>query len=229
MDKESIYTRTEMVLGKEGVDRLRASRVIIFGVGGVGGFALEAMARSGVGSFTLVDSDTVNVTNLNRQIIATTDTIGEKKVDAAKARILSINPEAVVDTRPVFFSEENRDSFDLSEYDYVIDAIDSVRSKIALICLAKEYGVKIISSMGAGNKLDPTRFRITDIYKTSVDPLAKAIRSELKKRGVKELKVVFSDEPPVSVEGRAVGSLAFIPSVAGLIIGGEVIKELSGI
>jgi len=226
--KESIYTRTEMLLGKEGVEKLKNAKVIIFGVGGVGGYAAEALARAGVGSITLVDSDTVSVTNLNRQIIATLDTVGMYKVDACMQRIVSINKEAKVYTHPIFYDETTKDSIDLSQYDYVLDCIDSVKSKLLLIETAKLSGVSIISSMGAGNKLDPCRFRVCDISKTSVDPLAKVIRVELRKRGINHLKVVFSDEEPIKTAGeRLPGSVSFVPAAVGLIMAGEVIKVIS--
>ena len=224
---ESIYTRTEMMLGKDGVDALKKSRVAIFGVGGVGGFSAEAIARAGVGNITLIDPDRVSVTNKNRQLIALDSTVGKNKAEAMKERIYDINPEASVTAFPEFYSEDNSDFIDLSEFDYIVDAIDSVKSKIYLIEKACRQGVRIISSMGAGNKLDPTRFRVTDIKKTSVDPLAKAVRTELRRRGIDSLKVVFSDEPPVG-ERRvgAPGSIPFVPSVVGLIIAGEVIKDI---
>lgn len=225
---ESIYTRTEMMLGKEGTDRLKTSRVAIFGVGGVGGFAAEAIARAGVGNITLIDPDKVSVTNKNRQIIALDSTIGMNKAEAMRERILDINPDACVRALPIFYSEENADKVDLSDFDYIVDAIDSVRSKIFLIEEAYKRGVRIICSMGAGNKLDPTRFRVSDIKKTTVDPLARAIRGELKKRGVDSLKVVFSDEPPTGErQAGKPGSISFVPSVVGIILAGEVIKDLS--
>ena len=225
---ETIYTRTEMMLGKEGVERLKGSRVAIFGVGGVGGFTAEAIARAGVGSITLVDPDAVSVTNKNRQLIALNSTVGKNKAEAMKERIHDINPDALVTALPIFYSEENSDAIDLGDFDYIVDAIDSVRSKIHLIESAYRKGVKIISSMGAGNKLDPTRFRVSDIKKTSVDPLARAVRTELKKRGVDSLKVVWSDEPPVGERQiGAPGSISFVPSVVGLILAGEVIKDIA--
>lgn len=218
-----------MMLGEDGVERLKRARVAIFGVGGVGGFAAEAIARAGVGNITLIDPDRISVTNKNRQIIALDSTVGENKAEAMRKRILDINKDARVTAYGEFFSEENSDFIDLSEYDYVVDAIDSVKSKIYLIEKANGQGVRIISSMGAGNKLDPTRFRVSDIKKTSVDPLARAIRTELKKRGVESLKVVFSDEPPIGERHiGAPGSISFVPSVVGLIIAGEVIKDIAG-
>lgn len=229
---ENQFSRTEMMLGKEAVDRLNSARVAVFGVGGVGGFAVEALARAGVGELHLYDSDMVSVSNINRQIIALHSTVGRLKTEVMRDRIADINPDAKVLSFPMFYGESTADAVDLSLYDYVVDAIDSVRSKILLICKAKEARVPIISSMGAGNKLDPTRFEVADIYKTSVCPLAKAVRTELKKRGVDSLKTVYSKEPPVHPavnRGRSPGSVSFVPSVAGLIIAGEVIKDLTGI
>lgn len=227
---ENQYTRTELLLGEEGVKRLKQAKVAVFGVGGVGGYVVEALARSGVGSFVLVDSDTVNVTNINRQIIATHDTIGRYKTEVMKERILSINPEAEIEIRNCFFLPENREEFDFTQYSYVVDAVDTVTAKIELVMQAKEAGVPVISSMGAGNKLDASAFEVADIYKTSVCPLAKVMRRELKKRNVKHLKVVYSKEEPIKHEaGRFPGSIAFVPSVAGLIIAGEVVKDLAGI
>ena len=225
--KETIYTRTAMMLGDDAVERLKRARVAVFGIGGVGGYAVEALARAGVGHLTLVDSDTVSVSNINRQIIATHSTVGRYKTEVMKERITDINPECSVDAKSVFYSEESSRDIDLSSFDYVLDCIDSVRSKLHLISSASELGIRIISSMGAGNKLDPTRFKVADISKTSVDPLAKVVRVELRKRGINHLKVVFSDEPPVNTTGeRTPGSLSFVPSVVGLIMAGEVIKDL---
>ena len=223
--------RTEMLLGREGVLRLSGARVAVFGVGGVGGYAVEALARAGVGELDLVDMDTVSESNINRQIIATYSTLGMPKTEAAKDRILSINPEARVNLHTVFFSGENAGDFDFSQYDYVIDAIDSLSSKIELISAATVAGVPIISAMGAGNKLDPTRFEVSDISKTSVCPLARAVRVALRKRGINHLKVVYSREEPHLPESgeRVPGSVSFVPSVMGLIIAGEVIKDLSGV
>jgi tRNA A37 threonylcarbamoyladenosine dehydratase len=224
-------SRSEMLIGKEGVCRLRASCIAIFGIGGVGGYALEALARAGVGEFLLVDSDRVCESNINRQIIATEKTVGRYKTEAARERVLEINSEAKVLTREEFFSPENADSFDLTTYDYIIDAIDSLASKIALIEKAKREGVRIISAMGAGNKLDPTRFEVSDISKTSVCPLARAVRLGLRKKGINHLKVVYSKEKPVRMQDtegeRAPASISFVPSVMGLIIGGEVIKDIA--
>lgn len=232
---ENQWIRTELLLGEEAVEQLKKSHVAVFGVGGVGGYVVEALARTGVGTFDLIDSDTVSVSNINRQIIATHSTVGKVKVEVMKDRILEINPEAKVNIHKCFFLPENAGEFDFSRYSYVVDAVDTVTAKIELVMQARKAGVPIISSMGAGNKLDPTKFEVTDIYKTSVCPLAKVMRKELKKRGVKNLKVVYSTEktlqPGVDLSGeegrRAVpGSVAFVPSVAGLIAAGEVIKDL---
>ena len=224
---ESLYTRTEMMLGSEAVNRLKTSHVAVFGVGGVGGFVTEALARAGVGKLTLIDSDRVSVSNINRQIIALNSTVGMYKTEAMRARILDINPECQVEVINEFYSEEN--PIELDSFDYVADCIDSVKSKIHLIKSAKECGAEVISSMGAGNKLDPTRFTVADISKTHTDPLAKVMRTELRKLGINHLKVVFSDEPPINPTGqRTPGSVSFVPSVVGLIIGGEIIKDLSG-
>ena len=233
---ETEFTRTELLLGKEAVHSLKSKRVAVFGVGGVGGFACEALARSGVGTLDLFDNDTVSISNLNRQIIATYDTIGTYKVDAMKDRIKSVNKNAIVNTHPVFYLPENAHEFDFSEYDYVIDAVDTVTAKLEIIMQAKKAGVPVISAMGAGNKLDPTKFEIADISKTSVCPLARVMRKELKKRGIYSLKTVYSKEQPlvpkydVKPDTRKVppGSIAFIPSVAGLLIASEVIKDLGG-
>lgn len=231
------FARTRLLLGDDGISRLAAARVAVFGVGGVGGYAAEALARSGVGTLDLIDSDTVALSNLNRQIIATHSTVGMFKVDAAAARIKDINPDAVVHIYKVFYTPETEDMFDFADYDYIIDAIDTVTGKIALVMNAQASGVPIISSMGAGNKLDPTAFEVADIYKTSVCPLARVMRRELKKRGVKRLKVVYSKEEPLVPaasdeslpEGKRQipGSVAFVPSVAGLIIAGEVVMDIS--
>lgn len=225
------FERSELLLGKENLAKLRQARVAVFGVGGVGGYVVEALARTGVGMLDLIDNDTVSITNINRQIIATYQTIGRKKVEVAKERVLSINPEAVVNVYQTFYLPETAEQFDFTLYDYVVDAIDTVTGKIQLVEQAQKAGVPVISSMGAGNKLDPTAFEVADIYRTSVCPLAKVMRRELKKRGIKELKVVYSKEPPVTMytEGearRVPGSVAFVPSAVGLIIGGEVIKDL---
>lgn len=213
------------MLGSGAVDKLKSSHVAIFGIGGVGGFLAEALARAGVGRLTLIDSDTVSVSNLNRQIIATVSTVGKYKAEAMKERIADINPECIVTTVTEFYSEDS--SLPLDGFDYVADCIDSVRSKLYLITEANAKGVPMISSMGAGNKLDPTRFKVADISKTHTDPLAKVIRTELRKRGVSHLKVVFSDEPPINPSGeRTPGSVSFVPSVVGLIMAGEIIKDM---
>ena len=225
---ENQFTRTEMMLGKEAISRLNSARVAVFGVGGVGGYAVEALARAGVGEIHLFDSDEVSITNINRQIIALHSTVGMLKTEAMKNRIADINPKAVTVCHSIFYGEETADEIDLSIYYYVVDAIDTVRSKILLITRAKAAGVPIISSMGAGNKLDPTRFEVADIYKTSVCPLARALRTELKKRGVDSLKTVYSKEPPYLSGERAPASISFVPSVVGLIIAGEVIKDIAG-
>ena len=230
------FSRTELLFGKEAMEKLAASRVAVFGVGGVGGYAVEALARSGVGSLDLIDDDKVCLTNINRQIYATRKTVGKYKVDVAAERIADINPDAVVKTYKTFFMPETADSFDFSQFDYVIDAIDTVTGKIELVMRAQAAGTPIISSMGAGNKLDPTAFEVADIYKTSVCPLARVMRRELKKRGVNKLKTVYSKEPAItpfeseeeSTKRQTPGSNAFVPSVAGLIIAGEVIKDLIG-
>ena len=226
------FSRTELLLGEEAMKRLATTRVAIFGVGGVGGYALEALVRSGVGEIDVIDFDTVSESNINRQIIATEDSVGKYKVDVCRERALSINSEVKINAIRSFFSVDNADEFDLAGYDYIIDAIDTVSAKIELIVRSLAAGTKIISSMGAGNKLDPTRFEVSDIYKTSVCPLARVMRTELKKRGVKKLKVVYSKEEPIkrTVDGNgrhAPGSIAFVPSVVGLIIAGEVIKDIA--
>lgn len=228
------FSRTELLLGSESMEKLKNSRVAVFGIGGVGGHAAEALARSGVGSLDLIDSDVISVTNINRQIIATLDRVGQYKTDVMKERIALINPEAQITVHRKFFLPENSDDFDFTLYDYVIDAVDTVSAKIEMVMKAQTVGTPIICSMGAGNKLDPTAFEVADLYATSVCPLARVMRTELRKRGVKKLKVVYSKEPPItplpSVEEcgkRTVpGSTAFVPSVAGLIIAGEVIKDI---
>lgn len=233
------FSRTELLFGREAMEKLAASRVAVFGIGGVGGYTVEALARSGVGALDLIDSDTVSITNINRQIIATLDTVGKYKVDIAAERVRSINPDCIVKTYKTFYLPETEDIFDFTEYDYIVDAIDTVTGKLALVVNAKKAGTPIICSMGAGNKTDPTAFRVTDIYKTSVCPLAKVMRTECRKRKIDHLKVVYSEEkaavPRTDVETdnsagkRAVpSSNAFVPSVVGLIIGGEVIKDLIG-
>lgn len=226
------FTRTAMLIGEDAVKRLSACKVAIFGVGGVGGYVAEALARSGVGHFDLIDNDTVNITNINRQIIATHRTIGLFKVDAARDRILSINPQAEVNVYKTFYLPDNSAEFDFTKYNYVVDAVDTVTAKIEIILNAKKADVPVISSMGTGNKLDATRFEVGDIYDTSVCPLARVMRRELKKRGIENLKVIYSTEEPVrqnNIENSAgvPASIAFVPSAAGLIIAGEVIKDLT--
>ena len=230
------FSRTALLLGDEAIEKLKKARVAVFGVGGVGGYTVEALARSGVGAIDLIDNDRVSLSNINRQIIATHSTIGQLKVEVAKERVLDINPNCEVKTYPVLYMPETADAFDFSLYDYVVDKIDNVTGKIELVMRSQEKGTPIISSMGAGNKLDPTAFEVADIYKTSVCPLAKVMRRELKKRGVKKLKVVYSKEEAITPVGeieedaqgrRSIpGSIAFVPSVAGLIIGGEVVKDI---
>lgn len=223
--------RTEMLIGSEAVARLKNARVAVFGVGGVGGYAVEALARSGVGTLDLIDNDTVSITNLNRQIVALHSTIGQYKVDVAKARALDINPKIVVNTHRIFYTPQTEDMFDFSDYDYVIDAIDTVSGKIALVENANRCNTPIISSMGAGNKLHPELFEVADIFKTSVCPLARVMRYELRRRNIKHLKVVYSKEEPIKIQSDSKkpvpASIAFVPSVAGLIIAGEVIKEIA--
>lgn len=237
------FSRTKLLLGHPAMEILARSRVAVFGIGGVGGHAVEALARSGIGTLDLIDNDTVSLTNLNRQLIATHKTLGRPKVEAAAERIAEINPQAIVHTHQTFYLPETAGEFDFTQYDYVVDAIDTVSGKLMLIEQAKAAGTPIISSMGAGNKLDPTAFRVADLYETSVCPLAKVMRHECKKRGIDSLKVVYSQEPPlppredVDPECRAEalaagkrqipGSCAFVPSVVGLIIAGEVIKDLT--
>lgn len=234
------FSRTEIILGKYGVERLKKSRVAVFGIGGVGGYVAEALARSGVGALDLIDNDEVSLTNINRQIIALHSTVGRPKVDVMKERILDINPECNVRIFQCFYLPETKNLFDFTEYNYVVDAVDTVTAKIQLIVQAKEAGVPIISSMGAGNKLNPASFEVADISQTSVCPLARVMRQECKKRGIKDVKVVYSKEKPVESKlteeekksaeqkgnGLAPGSCAFVPSVAGLIIASEVVKDL---
>ena len=245
------FSRTQLVFGKEAMDKLKGSRVAVFGIGGVGGYTVEALARSGVGAIDIIDDDKVCLTNINRQIFATRKTVGKYKVDVAKERIEEINPDCKVTAFKTFYMPETADQFDFTQYDYVVDAIDTVTGKIALIENAKKAGTPIISSMGAGNKVDPTAFEVTDIYKTSVCPLAKVMRYELKRRGIRKLKVVYSKEKPIPpIDDMAIscrqhcicppgtarkctqrrqvpGSTAFVPSVVGLIIAGEVIKDIT--
>ena len=246
------FSRTQLLLGQTAIERLQRSRVAVFGIGGVGGYVCEALVRSGVGAFDLIDDDRVCLTNLNRQIIATRKTVGQYKADVMEARIHDINPNAQVTVHKTFFLPENAQDFPFDQYDYIVDAVDTVSAKIALVMEAKARNIPIISSMGAGNKLDATAFRVADIYETKVCPLARIMRRELRKRGVERLKVVYSQEPPIrpiedmSISCRAhcicppgtkhkctdrrdiPGSTAFVPSVAGLIIAGEVIRDLSG-
>ena len=221
---ENQFSRTELIIGKEKVEILKKSKVAIFGIGGVGSYVVEGLARAGIGNFILVDKDEVSISNINRQIIATHDTVGKDKVDVAKKRILEINPDAKIEIYKEFFMPETTGILDDS-IDYIIDAIDTVTAKIELIVRANNLNIPIISCMGTGNKLDPTRFEVSDIYKTSVCPLAKVMRKELKTRGIKKLKVLYSKEEAIKTEGN-IGSLSFVPSVAGLIISGEVIKDL---
>lgn len=234
------FDRTKRLLGADAMEKLSQAHVAVFGIGGVGGHAVEALVRSGIGEITIVDSDEVAESNINRQLIATTKTVGRKKVEVMKERLLEINPEVVVHVYDCFFLPETKEQFDFSSYEYVIDAVDTVTAKLALVEACKAASVPIVSSMGAGNKLDPTAFEVTDIYKTSVCPLAKVMRKELKARGIKKLKVVYSKEIPlepiedegfVSDEKRSrratPGSIAFVPSVAGLILAGEVVKDLA--
>lgn len=234
------FSRTELLLGREGMERLARAHVAVFGLGGVGGYTAEALVRSGVGALDLIDSDRVSLTNLNRQILATHRTLGQYKADAARERALEINPDAVVNARKVFYGPGAAGEFDFSCYDYVVDAIDTVTGKLALIQQALEAGTSVISCMGAGNKLDPAAFRVADIYETSVCPLARVMRKELKRRGVKQLKVVYSQEPPRGPEGalyqeslagevrrQVPGSAAFVPAAAGLILAGEVVRDLA--
>lgn len=236
---ENQFSRTELLLGKNSLEILEKSHVAIFGIGGVGGFVAEALARTGIGNFDLIDSDTVCLSNLNRQIIATHSSLGKYKVDEMKNRILDINPNANVNVFKCFYLPETKNLFDFKNYDYVIDAVDTVTAKIQLILQAKESNTKIISCMGAGNKLDPTKFEISDIEKTNVCPLARVMRQECKKRGIKNVKVLYSKEKPSVKKNNsqtemknqkiAPGSVAFVPSVAGLIIAGEVVKDLISI
>lgn len=224
---ESIFERTGQLLGGENMEKLARSRVAVFGVGGVGGYVVEALARCGVGTLELTDADVVAPSNINRQIIATVSTLGRPKVEAARDRVLDINPDCRVNIHKIFYLPETADRFDFREYDYVVDAIDTVSGKLMLAEQARDAGTPIISSMGAGNKLDPTAFRVADIYDTRVCPLAKVMRRELRRRGIEALKVVYSEEEPLK-RGGTPGSVSFVPSVAGLILAGEVIKDLLG-
>ncbi len=232
------FSRAELILGKEGIEKLKNSKIAIFGVGGVGSYVVEGLARTGVGKFIIVDNDVVSLTNINRQILATIDTIGNAKVSEAKQRILRINPDAEVEIYQEFFMPDSKEILD-SSIDYIVDCVDTVTAKIELVMRANKLNIPIISCMGTGNKLDPTRFEVTDIYKTSVCPLAKVMRKELKTRGIKKLKVVYSKEEPIKIEktidGEIVsdstkksvpGSVAFVPSVAGMIMAGEVVKDI---
>lgn len=227
------FIRTSLVLGESGIEKLNNSTVAVFGVGGVGGFVCEALARTAVGQLHLYDGDTVAVSNINRQIIALTSTVGQYKADIMKQRILDINPNACVESHNIFVNEENINNIDFSSFDYIVDAVDDVNAKLMLAQAAEKNNVKIISAMGAGNKTDLTRFEVSDIFKTSVCPLARIMRQKLKKAGIKKLKVVYSKEtpknPPYRFENeKTVGSLAFVPSVVGLIMAGEVIKDICG-
>ena len=232
------YARTALLLGEDAMKKLKNSKVAVFGLGGVGGYVVEALARCGIGALELVDHDTVSLTNINRQILATRSTVGMDKAEAARLRVLDIDPEIRVNARVEFFSPDTREGFDFTQYDYVVDAIDTVTGKLALVAAAQEAGVPILSCMGTGNKLDPGKFQITDITKTSVCPLARIMRKECAKRGIKHLKVLFSTEDPLVPlgvpteelpEGRRAlpGSVSFVPSVAGLMIAGEVVKDLT--
>ena len=230
------FSRTELLIGKEAVEKLKNSKVAVFGIGGVGTFVVEGLVRAGVGSFVLIDDDCVCLTNINRQLIATRKTIGQPKVEAMRDRILDINPKAVVEIFQRFYLPDCADQLIRPDYDYIVDAIDTITAKIDIIVNTKKLGIPVISCMGAGNKLDPTRFEIADIYKTTVCPLAKVMRKELRDRGVDSLKVLYSKEVPikpmeseeVSERRQIPGSISFVPSVAGLIIAGEVVKDLIG-
>lgn len=230
MDMKEIFSRGASLLGEDGIARLRASRVAVFGVGGVGGFAAEALARSGVGALDLIDHDTVSPSNINRQIIALHSTVGRKKVEVMAERIADICPDTVVRTFDTFYLPETAHLFDFSIYDYVVDAIDTVSGKIALVMQAKAASIPIICAMGAGNKTDPSAFRVADISQTKVCPLAKVMRVELRKRGITDVKVVYSEEPPlIPLEEGVPGSLAFVPSAAGLMMAGEVVRHLAAV
>ncbi len=224
------FERTRTLIGQEKLDKLAAAKVLVFGVGGVGGYVCEALARAGVGRIDIVDKDVVDITNINRQIIATHDTVGRPKVQVCRERMLSINPSLNCDARECFYLPERAAEFDFGAYDYVVDAIDNVTAKIDIICRSKEAGTPVISSMGTGNKLDPTAFRIADIEKTKVCPLAKVVRKELRTRGIRGVKVLYSEEEPRKTAGeRTPASISFVPSAAGLIIAGEVIRDISGL
>ena len=233
------FLRTEMLLGSEAIRRLQKARMAVFGLGGVGGYAVEALARSGVGSLDLIDSDTVSVSNLNRQLLATHSTVGMLKVDAARNRVLDINPDCIVRTYPVFYTPDTAGQFDFTQYDYIVDAIDTVTGKLALVERAKAADTPIICSMGTGNKLDASAFRVADISKTAMCPLARVMRKELSKRGIRHLKVVYSQEEALTPTGweeeaavlgkrQIPGSVAFVPGAAGLLLAGEVVRDLTG-
>lgn len=246
------FSRTELLIGKEGLEKLHRSKVAIFGIGGVGSFVAEGLVRSGVGHFVLIDDDLICLTNLNRQIHAVRKTVGKPKIEAMKARMLEIYPEADIETIQTFYLPDHADELIRDDYDYIVDTVDTVTAKIDLVVQAKKRGIPIISCMGAGNKLDPTRFRVADVYKTTMDPLAKVMRRELRQRGIDSLKVVFSDEPPIepvvtddnscakhcicpkgtrrtcTIRHQIPGSISFVPPVAGLIMAGEVVKDLIG-
>lgn len=226
---QSELERTEMLIGTERIERLRRSHVIIFGIGGVGGYALEVIARSGVGAITIVDADSVEESNINRQIIALHSTIGKTKVEVARERIHDINPDCEVRALEMFYLPENADEIDLSCYDYVVDCIDTVAAKVELIRRCNELGKPIISSMGAGNKMDATALKVSDIYKTSMDPLAKSVRKKCKELGIRRLKVVFSEEKPIETNSEYIASNAFVPAAMGVIVGSETVKELMGV
>lgn len=231
------FSRTEMLLGKDKMNKLAGSKVLIFGVGGVGGHTMEALARSGVGTLGIVDKDRVDITNLNRQIIATESTVGEYKVDAAEKRLLSINPNLHIEKYPIFFLTETEDKIDFSDYDYIVDAVDTVKAKILIIEKAKSLNIPVISAMGCGNRLDPGKLVLTDINKTEMDPLAKVMRKELKGRGIKKLQVVYSTEPPIKPEIGEIelppgkksvpGSTAFVPATCGLMIASKIVRDLT--
>ena len=233
------FLRTEMLLGSDALVRLQKARVAVFGLGGVGGYTVEALSRSGVGSLDLIDSDSVSVSNLNRQILATHSTVGMRKVDAARQRVLDINPDCNVRTYPIFYTPETADQFDFTQYDYIVDAIDTVTGKLALVERARDAGSPIICCMGTGNKLDASAFRVADISKTSMCPLARVMRKELAKRGIRHLKVVYSQEEALTPTGweeeaaalgkrQIPGSVSFVPGAAGLLLAGEVIRDLTG-
>lgn len=220
------FQRTRMLIGDEAMQRLGNAKILVFGVGGVGGYVCEALARAGIGSIDIVDKDTVDITNINRQIIAVSDTVGKPKVEVCRERLLSINPDIRVNAIQCFYLPENAEDFDFAAYDYIVDAVDNVTAKIDIICQAKQAGSRVISSMGTGNKLDPTAFVIADIEKTRVCPLARVVRKELRQRGVRDVKVLYSAEEPKNKGSRVPASISFVPSAAGLIIAGEVIRDL---